>query len=369
MAKYSGAPGFRRSLQGRRGLEDESRLTSVLENMIDGVIMIDREAKLVLVNRAAEQIAGFSASGLLGQHVFALQSLCDLHPLIERCMAGHERIRDEIALHLPEERIVEVNLIPIVLANGVGGGTLIILHDTTSIRRLERIRSEFVANVSHELKTPIASVKGFSETLLAGAMDDPETAKTFLQIIYDESERINRLIGDLLELSKIESRLVPLRLAPVDLHELIGKTVEAMGNQAENKHIALSMAVDRDLYIEADEDRLRQILINLLSNGVSYTPEGGKVSVKAFPVGGGQEEEKMRIVVSDTGIGIPKEDLTRIFERFYKVDKARSRSSGGTGLGLSIVKHLVDLHGGTIHVDSVVGVETTFTIELPILQK
>jgi two-component system phosphate regulon sensor histidine kinase PhoR len=177
------------------------------------------------------------------------------------------------------------------------------------------------------------------------------------------------LIGDLLELSKIESRLVPLRLAPVDLHELIGKTMEAMGNQAANKHIALSMAVDRDLYIEADEDRLRQILINLLSNGISYTPEGGRVCVKAFPVGDGPEEEKVQIVVSDTGIGIPKEDLTRIFERFYKVDKARSRSSGGTGLGLSIVKHLVDLHGGTIHVDSVVGVETSFTIELPILQK
>jgi two-component system phosphate regulon sensor histidine kinase PhoR len=321
------------------------------------------------VNRAAEQIAGFSASGLMHKRVFELEPLQYLYPLIERCMEEHVRIRDEIALYLPEERIVEVNLIPIVPVNGVGGGTLIILHDTTSIRRLERIRSEFVANVSHELKTPIASVKGFAETLLAGAIDEPETAKTFLQIIYDESERINRLIGDLLELSKIESRLVPLRLAPVDLHELIGKTVEAMGNQAENKQIALSMAVDRDLYIEADEDRLRQIIINLLSNGISYTPEGGKVSVKAYPVGDGQEEEKMRIVVSDTGIGIPKEDLTRIFERFYKVDKARSRSSGGTGLGLSIVKHLVDLHGGTIHVDSVVGIETSFTIELPVLQK
>jgi two-component system phosphate regulon sensor histidine kinase PhoR len=369
MAKYRGSPGTRRSIQGRRVLEDESRLTSVLENMIDGVIMIDRDANLVLVNRAAEQIAGFSVSGLLGRHVFALQPLHVLHSLIERCMTGNERIRDEIALYLPEERIVEVNLIPIVLANGVGGGILMILHDVTSIRRLERIRSEFVANVSHELKTPISSVKGFAETLLAGAMDDPETAKTFLQIIYEESERLNRLIGDLLELSKIESRLVPLRLAPVDLHELIGKTMEAMGNQAANKHIALSMAVDRDLYIEADEDRLRQILINLLSNGISYTPEGGRVCVKAFPVGDGPEEEKVQIVVSDTGIGIPKEDLTRIFERFYKVDKARSRSSGGTGLGLSIVKHLVDLHGGTIHVDSVVGVETSFTIELPILQK
>jgi two-component system phosphate regulon sensor histidine kinase PhoR len=233
------------------------------------------------------------------------------------------------------------------------------------------MRSEFVANVSHELKTPITAVKGFAETLLAGALDDKEIAKSFLQIIFDESERLNRLIGDILELSKIESKRIPLQFSPVEMRSLVERSLHMMQAEAEKKHITLEMQVEEDIYIEADEDRLRQILINLLSNGISYTPDGGKVKVKIEPLHSStdrdNEYERVRLTISDSGIGIPKKDLPRIFERFYRVDKARSRVSGGTGLGLSIVKHLVDLHKGTIQVESEVGIGTKFLIDLPVI--
>jgi two-component system phosphate regulon sensor histidine kinase PhoR len=234
---------------------------------------------------------------------------------------------------------------------------------------LERMRSEFVANVSHELKTPVAAVKGFAETLLSGAMEDPETARSFLTIIHDESERLNRLIGDILELSKIESRRSPLQFSPVNLSIFLARMTELLSAEAAKKDILLDVQTEDELFIEADEDRLGQILMNLMQNGINYTPEGGKVKVRAeIIVPDTGEEEMIRITVSDTGIGIPKKDIPRIFERFYRVDKARSRSSGGTGLGLSIVKHLAELHHGTIRVESTIGVGSQFILELPLLQ-
>jgi len=352
--------------------QEESRLKSVLENMISGVIMIDHSGTIVLLNRSAEEILGFTEMELLNKQVSDVHHRINFTVLIEKCMDKKERIRDEMALHFPEERMLEINLVPIMMKNDEWAGILIILHDITSIRRLERMRSEFVANVSHELKTPIAAVKGYAETLLAGAMNEPETAKAFLHIIDEESDRLNRLISDILELSKIESKLAQLHFSPVDLYDFMGKTLEMMKNEANKKKIDLKLQVKSELYIEADEDRLRQILINLLSNGISYTPEGGEVQLSAeiVDITNGHEDagEKVRITVSDTGIGIPKDDIPRIFERFYRVDKARSRSSGGTGLGLSIVKHLVDLHKGSIKVESIIGKGTAFIIELPIIQ-
>lgn len=357
-------------LQMNRILEDESRLKSVLENMISGVMMIDRDGKIVLLNRSGEDILGFSAQELLGKKFDEAKQQFDFTQLIQECIDLREHIRDEMIFYYPSERILEINLSPISLSDDEYAGTLIVLHDITAVRRLERMRSEFVANVSHELKTPIAAVKGFAETLLAGALNDKETAKSFLQIIFDESERLNRLIGDILELSKIESKRIPLQFSPIPLHDFVSNCLNVMNAEAKKKSIELEMQVDQTLYIEADEDRLRQILINLLSNGINYTPEGGKVKIKADSIPGekdGAENERVRLTISDTGIGIPKKDLPRIFERFYRVDKARSRSSGGTGLGLSIVKHLVELHKGTIRVESEVGMGSKFIIEMPII--
>jgi len=201
-------------------------------------------------------------------------------------------------------------------------------------------------------------------------VEDKETERSFLQIIYDEGDRLNRLIGDILDLSKIESKLIPLEYSPIQLKELINRIYEVLLPTASRKSIIMSNNVPEHLFLEGDEDRLRQIFMNLLSNAISYTLEGGRVKVEAEIVNSDDdhEDERVRISVSDTGIGIPKKDLPRIFERFYRVDKARSRSSGGTGLGLSIVKHLVDLHHGTIMVESRVGEGTTFIVELPITQ-
>jgi two-component system phosphate regulon sensor histidine kinase PhoR len=360
-------------LQMNRVQEDENRLKSVLDTMISGVVLIDKEDRIMLLNRQAEDILGFAAKELLGKKYKEAKLQQELRDMIEECVGKKQHIRDEIVLYFPQERVLEVNMVPMRQLEKDQAGIVIVLHDMTAVRRLERMRSEFVANVSHELKTPVAAVQGFAETLLAGALNDSETAKSFLRIIYDESTRLNRLIGDILDLSKIESKRVRLQFTPVHLQSFAQTTADMLKSEADKKRIELEVEINEDLYIEADEDRLRQILLNLLDNGVHYTPEGGKVRIKAFPMAGSGNsgdhvEEKVVITVKDTGIGIPKKDLPRIFERFYRVDKARSRGSGGTGLGLSIVKHLVELHHGTIRVESRVGTGTSFIIELPIIQ-
>jgi two-component system phosphate regulon sensor histidine kinase PhoR len=356
-------------LQMNRILENENRLMTVLENMVSGVIMIDREQRIVLVNRSAENILGFSSKELLGKQYDQSKQSLDLIQLVRECFEKRESIREEMTFYYPEERVLEINMVPL-FAHNEWAGIVIVMHDISPIRRLERMRSEFVANVSHELKTPIASVRGFAETLLAGAMDDKETAKSFLKIIYDESERLNRLISDILDLSKIESQRVSLQFSPVDMKHFVKTSIHMMKSEALKKDIDIEMDVSEGIFLEADEDRLRQIFINLISNGINYTPEGGRVKIKVEPVipSTGEEYDSLRISVTDTGIGIPKKDLPRIFERFYRVDKARSRVSGGTGLGLSIVKHLVELHKGSIEVQSEVGMGTRITIELPIMQ-
>lgn len=356
-------------LQMNRILENESRLKTVLEGLISGVLMTDKDGRIVLLNRSAEEILGFTPEELLGRSFDQANLPFELTELIDLCLHSREYIRDERTFYFPEERLLEINLRPMFHVGEDAAGVLIILHDITAVRKLERMRSEFVANVSHELKTPIASVKGFAETLLAGALQDQETARSFIKIIFDESERLNRLIGDILDLSKVESKRVPLQFSPVHLNSFMEHTVQMLESEALKKNITLQLSTEDDLYMEADEDRLRQIMINLLSNGIAYTPDGGKVKImiSALNTLPGEDPETIRFVISDTGIGIPKKDLPRIFERFYRVDKARSRSSGGTGLGLSIVKHLVELHKGHIAVESEIGVGTKFIIDLPVL--
>ena len=425
--------------QMQRIRQKESQLESVLDNMTSGIVMIGRNGAVVLINRMAEKLLGLSARELLGRHYTEARQQYELTRKIGDALERREHAREELTFYHPEERQIEINLVPI--EDRDDGGLLLVMQDVTAIRRLERMRSEFVANVSHELKTPIAAVKGFAETLLGGAGEDPETRRAFLQIIHDESERLNRLVSDILELSKIESRRAPLQFSPVELGPFVAKTVGLLAKEAERKNIRVETVVGEALYVEADEDRLRQIVVNVLSNAINYTPEGGLVRVQVEPVaargaagadagsapdagaerrtgehagpwskaeagdipddpagtepaardrtdsaGDGSERagtkaatraqdascddyDAIRIRIADNGIGIPKKDLPRIFERFYRVDKARSRGSGGTGLGLSIVKHLVELHHGTISVESAVGVGTTFTIELPVLQE
>lgn len=348
--------------------DNEDLLQSVLDNMTGGIVMINEQGEFALLNRASERLLDVKNSELAGHSYKELKHHYELTRLIEEGIERNEPIHEERSIYTPAERIVQLDGVP-MLQDGSYRGMLFLLQEVTEIRRLEKIRSEFVANVSHELKTPVAAVRGFAETLLGGGVTDEKTARSFLQIIYDENERLNRLIGDILELSKIESKRVQLECSPVHLIEFFDSVLGTLSKVAEKKKISLSANVPEELFMEGDEDKLRQIFMNLLSNAINYTHEGGSVKVT---VDNGQKADGTETVVftvSDTGMGIPRKDLPRIFERFYRVDKARSRSSGGTGLGLSIVKHLVELHRGTITVESDLGIGSSFILELPLLQE
>ncbi|GIP27839.1 PAS domain-containing sensor histidine kinase [Paenibacillus sp. J23TS9] len=349
--------------------DNEDLLQSVMDNMTSGILLLDAECHIALINPAAEGMLNVRSGQLNGRSINELKQYYELTRLIKDGITERKIIHEERSVFRPEETILHLDGVPMFGEEQSFKGMLFLLQDVTAIRRLENMRSEFVANVSHELKTPVAAVKGFSETLLGGGVKDEETARSFLQIIYDESERLNRLISDILDLSKIESKRSPMDYAPVHLASFCGSIIDAMATVAEKKRITLHADIPEELFVEADEDKLRQILINLLSNAVSYTQDGGKVDLTIHDLQDTEGSEKVVIKVSDTGIGIPKKDQPRIFERFYRVDKGRSRSSGGTGLGLSIVKHLVEQHCGEISVDSELGIGTTFTVELPMLQE
>lgn len=348
--------------------DNEDLLQSVLDNMTGGIVMINAEGEIALLNRASERLLDVKNSDMAGHSYKELKQHYELARLIEEGVSRMEPIHEERIIYNPAERIVRLDGVP-MMQDGSYRGMLFLLQEVTEIRRLERMRSEFVANVSHELKTPVAAVKGFAETLLGGGVTDEKTARSFLQIIYDENERLNRLIGDILELSKIESKRVQLDCSPVHLIEFFDSVLGTLSKVAEKKKISLSAEMPEELFVEGDEDKLRQIFMNLLSNAINYTHDGGSVRVTAANSHKADGSETVVFTVSDTGMGIPRKDLPRIFERFYRVDKARSRSSGGTGLGLSIVKHLVELHRGSITVESDLGIGSSFILELPLLQE
>lgn len=341
--------------------ESEKQLNSILSNLVSGVVLIDDKGKVDLTNHATERFLSKHTSKIDGKEYTYVFGPLGIDHLIETVIEDNVKRHDEAHIYFPEERVLDVHIAPYYSQGWQQRGAIIVLHDITDIRRLEKMRSEFVANVSHELKTPITSVKGFAETLLSGDVPDEATAKQFIQIIYDESERLNRLITDLLELSKIEKQAMPLKITEVNLNEIIENSTQTISKFARDKNIALHLPDNKKpVYVEADVDRLGQIVLNLVANAVNYTSDNGDIYIDA-------EERSSTVVlrVRDTGMGIPKEALGRLFERFYRVDKARSRHSGGTGLGLAIVKHLVESHDGKIYVKSVEGAGSTFTVELP----
>ncbi|MBA4495510.1 two-component system histidine kinase PnpS [Paenactinomyces guangxiensis] len=343
--------------------KSERRLGSVIETMESGLVMVDSTGRISLANRAFERMFGIPASDLIGGSYKRLTYPYDLSALITECAETGVRFRQEIHLYYPEERMLEASLVPMwVEKNGMG--VVIVVHDLTAIRRLEQLRRDFVANVSHELKTPITSIRGFAETLLDGAMYDPDACREFLQIINDESLRLQRLIGDLLDLSRIESKELPIRMETIPVQTLVQSAVKTIEDQIRLNEQTLHVQIAEPFEIQVDPDRFRQIILNLLSNAMTYTPKGGSITLAV-----NRQKHHWTLRVSDTGVGIPEADLPRIFERFYRVDKARARDSGGTGLGLAIVKHLVEVHHGEIKVESTVGKGTTFTLTFPLDQK
>ncbi|EHD5882196.1 cell wall metabolism sensor histidine kinase WalK [Listeria monocytogenes] len=340
--------------------QNEQRLNAIVQNLVSGVMLINVDKQVIMTNRTMYQILG--ETEITGKPFYEVIKSFALSQLIEGTFETKTIQQKEIILYFPREMILDASVSPILGENGEITGIILLLHDITQIRHLENVRSEFVTNVSHELKTPVTALKGFAETLLDGAMYDEMLLKKFLTIIKEESDRLHRLIMDILALSRIEQNPVPENVELVEVDEVIEQSARTIFEMATEKNIQVTIPEKTipSVTIETDRDKLQQILINLLSNAINYTPVDGKVEVKLI-----EQEAEVIIEVTDNGIGIPAKDIDRVFERFYRVDKARSRHSGGTGLGLSIVKHLVENCGGRIEVESQEEVGSTFRVTLP----
>jgi two-component system phosphate regulon sensor histidine kinase PhoR len=343
--------------------QERAKVTAILDGMVEGVVAVDGHEHVLVMNERARAIFGLGA--MRGEHKPFLEVIrnVELHELFRDSRAGSPGcvLRREVRLAAPAGRVLEVQALPLALG-GDEWGLVMVLHDVTELRRLEDVRTEFVANVSHELRTPLTAIHGYLETLLEGALEEPEHARKFLEIVFRHTERLGRLISDLAELSNIELGRITLALAPTQLGEVVDSVVAIIGPRAARGGVRLASAVPPGLVaVTADHDRLVQILINLVDNAVKYTPRGGDVRIGAEPISG----DRVEVTVTDTGIGIPRSDLPRITERFYRVDKARSRELGGTGLGLAIVRHLVLAHGGELAIESEVEQGTTVRFTLP----
>lgn len=340
----------------------QDRLGALIENMGSGLILIDSRGYINLVNRPYKEVFNVNPSEYLYKLYYEVIEHKGITEVVEEIFMTEQKVKKQLIIPVNiERRYFEVYGVPIIGTNDEWKGILLVFHDITELKKLEQMRKDFVANVSHELKTPITSIKGFSETLLDGAMENKQTLNDFLNIILTESDRLQSLIQELLDLSKIEKQGFSLSIQQVDLAEVLEDVVAIMKGKAAEKEIVLEYKrEDKPVYIEGDVHRLKQVFINIISNAISYTPNQGVVHISLANTGSTVLTE-----IRDTGIGIEASEIPRIFERFYRVDKARSRNSGGTGLGLAIVKHLVEAHKGTISVKSEVGKGTSFIIELP----
>ena len=345
--------------QHQTSLDAQAQQKVLFDSMLEGLLLLDRSRKIHLANRAFKNLFGVKAE-LRGKTVVEALRLHELDELLRRAETEKQVLDYEIKLPDLNERWLQVNAAAITNAGGEREGTILVFHDLTRLKQLERTREEFVANVSHELRTPLSLIKGYVETLLDGARDNPEVAERFLKIIERNANRLDLLIQDLLTISALESGRMKVELQPVDLRGLAEKVLNFLHAKAENKNVQLVNELP-EFMANADANRLDQVLTNLVDNAVKYGRVEGMVTV-----GGRKTEDgKLEVFVRDDGPGIPAEALDRVFERFYRVDKARSRDQGGTGLGLSIVKHIVQAHGGEVRCESELGKGATFYFTVP----
>lgn len=342
--------------------EQNVKLSSMLNSMTEGVVAVDTKFRLILTNPAAHEMFGLpQPKGLIGKNIYGLLRNEEFYLLLEEVSeSGRSRSR-ELEWQVPGgSRMLRLNAAPFFRQSGEPYGVLFVVEDVTQIRRLEQMRTDFVSNVSHELKTPLTSIIGFVDTLKAGAVEDADTARHFLDIIGIESNRLYRLLQDILTLSSIESADQDVNVSPVALGEIARQVDQLLRPKAGDKQLAFEIRVEDNLPpFACNRDRISQMLINIIENAVKYTEHGSVITTIE------KRGDSLKICVSDTGIGIPADQLDRVFERFYRVDKGRSRSMGGTGLGLSIVKHIVLLYQGSVSVSSEVGKGSEFTILLP----
>jgi len=351
---------------------ERNRSSAILRSMVEGVAVIDAQERLVFCNRAFSEILNLDPASIEGRPLIELVRISELLGLIRKALHGEEGLQSDIAMGIVQQRSFVVTAAPVkALESGAAGGAVaaekpsgavVVLHDVTELRRLERVRQDFVANVSHEFKTPLTAIQGFAETLLAGALDDPNNNRRFLEIIRDHAARLARLTDDLLKLARIEAGKLEIEFSTVGLTELIEGCAETTLLRASRKQIALEINIPPRLpAVRGDASLLRDVLQNLLDNAIQYTPAGGRIHLNATA-----SAREAVITVADTGIGIPLAEQERIFERFYRVDAARSREAGGTGLGLSIAKHIVEAHGGRLWVESTVGSGSQFSFSIPL---
>ncbi|MDP2923484.1 MAG: ATP-binding protein [Candidatus Omnitrophota bacterium] len=335
------------------------QLKAILESMVEGIIVVNKDSRIVSVNRAIEQIFSIKKAGIEGKIFLEVIRNTDIAEIINQVLNKGNFFSQELTLIWPVQRIFQVNASAIWKQKAIEG-CLLVIHDITQLRKLEAIRRDFVANVSHELKTPLTSIKGFVETLLDGALDDKANNRNFIKIIQEHTERLNKLVDDLLSLSHLESQEITLEKTSFSLKEQLEKVILGFKAQLKNKNIEIKDELVTDILVMADKDRVEQVLANLIDNAIKFNHENGFIKIYSQ-----ETNEKTKIIVEDSGIGIPEKDIPRIFERFYRVDKARSRELGGTGLGLSIVKHIVELHSGSVGVESTEGFGSKFWFTLP----
>jgi two-component system phosphate regulon sensor histidine kinase PhoR len=330
------------------------------DGMREGLIVVNRDMRVVASNPAAHKLFSPSTGKLNSQRLTELTRNPAIYNAFLDGLKGNEVAGVKVETHGPDRQVFDLRVVPIGNVNGHGGeGALGVFFDITRTERLELVRQEFLSNVSHELRTPLTAIMAFVETLENGAKEDPESCQRFLSIIRKNASRMHGLIDDILELTAIEGGNVQLRAAPVELHSLVDDVCASLATQAEAGGVTLENKVTPGAMVYADSRRLEQMLTNLVDNGIKFSHQNGTVTIRH------ESGTHDRILVTDDGDGIPAQHLERLFERFYRVDRARSREMGGTGLGLAIVKHLALLHGGEVTVESELGKGSTFTVHLP----
>ena len=346
-----------------RTLREERNLSAaILGSMVEGVAVVNSAERLLFANEGFVEILELDSPPQPGSSLVEVVRQIELIEAVRDVLNGAPRVEAEITTGTLRQRFFAATVASVKATEN--SGAVVVLHDITDLRKLERVRRDFVANVTHEFKTPLTAIQGFAETLLSGAMDDPHNRVRFLQIILEHSRRLARLTDDLLELSKMDADRLDLEVDQLSASQLVQSCVETTQRPANEKHLRVSVNLPPSLPdISADRRRIAEVLQNLLDNAIQYTPSGGEIVVSASSDG-----QEVTFTVSDTGIGIPQVDQPRIFERFYRVDVARSREVGGTGLGLSIAKHLVEAHGGRIWVESEVGRGSEFRFTVPVFQ-
>ena len=337
-----------------------SLLEATLAGMREGLLVVNKDMRVVASNPAAHKLFNPSVAALKSQRLTELTRNPAIYGAFLDGLKGIERSGVKVETHGPERQVFDLRVVPIGSTNGHGAqGALGVFFDITRTERLENVRQEFLSNVSHELRTPLTAIIAFVETLETGAMEDPESSQRFLSIIRKNASRMHGLIDDILELTAIEGGNVTLRAKPVELCTLTEDVCASLEAKAAAQNVTLLNNVPQEVMVFADERRLEQMLTNLIDNGIKFSREHGTVTISH------ESGTRDNILVQDNGDGIPAQHLERLFERFYRVDRARSRDMGGTGLGLAIVKHLALLHGGEVTVASELGKGTTFTIHLP----